>query len=253
MSRPVPDMDYSVPDMDYSVPRVPGARSEWLARGRRISESISTTKWDLGDWWNARPDKREEVNAAAAQIGASNLAIWQCGWLARVFPKSRRRHPPLSHSHHLEVAALPAEVADALLGQAVAGRWTVARLRRAARRAQAEQAVEAERAEMAADRDLDLGPSAAAWRSDSRRIERECRERLIAAEAAVRGAVDALAALADHPGLDDAHGNSRRAAVERLRHILAPGDAGVDLTPHAQPLLDRIWRHPGGAMTDGRS
>lgn len=220
------------------APAVRARHSPWLDRGRRLARRLSTPRWEIGDWWLDRPADAT-VEAAADATGLGHATIWTCAWLARVFPPDRRREA-LSHSHHAEVAGLPPAAADALLDQAEAGRWPVARLRQAARAAAREQAVEAERA--AAQCELELEPTAVAWRTDALRVERECRQKLVSAEAALRSVVDAVGALAEHPGADAVHGNRRRAAAERLRGILASTETGVDLTPHVQPLLDRIWR-----------
>ena len=224
-----------------SVPRVPNPRNHWLDRGRALAERLSGTRWEIGDWWLSDERPRDAtIDAAAAETGLSPTTIWTCAWLARAFPAARRR--PVSHSHHLEVAALPPAVADGLLDRAAAGRWPVARLRAAARAAARDGEVEAERAARALD--LDLDPTAAAWQTDLRRVERECRERMVMAEALLRSTVDALEALADHPGADAVHGNRRRAAAARLRGIVGAGGTGIDLTAHAQPLLERIWSEP---------
>ena len=223
---------------DLSVPRGQNPREHWATRWRAAADRYSACRWELGDLWRARPDG-VDVIAAAEAAGLAAGTILTLGWLARAFPPARRH--AISHAHHLEVAALPESIADCLLDRAVAERWSVARIRRAARQAAREQEIEAERAAQADQRELDLHPNAVAWRTDAKRVERECRERLVTAEVMLRSAVDALEALADHPGADLVHGNRRRAAAERLRSVLAPGDTGIDLTPHVQPLLDRIW------------
>ena len=175
------------------------------------------------------------------QTGLSIFTIYISGWLTNAFPPARRR-AELSWAHHREVGALPAAVADQLLADAVKGRWSVTRTRAAAVACRLELDTEALRLEHAEQRRLSLSPAAMAWHSDSKRIERECRERLISAEASVRSVVDAVRALVDHPGASLAHGNRRRAATARLRAILAPiGDTGIDLTAQIAPLLDTIW------------
>lgn len=215
----------------------------WVRRGIVIARRLMVCHWDLGDWWLSG-DRPADVTTedVAERIGVSSDVLWRCAWLSRAFAAGRRR--PISIAHHREVASLRDTVADALLDQAVAEKWSVARIRRAARQAAREQEIEAERAAQAEQRELDLHPNAVAWRTDAKRVERECRERLVTAEAMLRSAVDALEALADHPGAGLVHGNRRRAAAERLRSVLAPGDTGIDLTPHVQPLLDRIWVQP---------
>lgn len=217
-------------------------RSEdrWLERGRELALRLSAPRWEIGDWWLSGDRPGLRIEDVAGRTGLAPATIWNCGWLARAFPPARRR-AALSHSHHAEVAGLPPAVADRLLDRAAADGWPVARIRAAARAAARREEVEAERA--AAQLGLDLEPNAVAWRTDLRRVERECRERLTTAEALVRTVVDAVEALASHPGADRVHGNRRRAAAERLRGILAPdgaGETGIDLAPRVQPLLERI-------------
>ena len=223
-----------------SVPRVPKtAWGRWWDQGRDLAQRIETARWALGDWWRS-PERPNDVtvDTVANELGLAPAAIWQAAWLANRFPPSRRRN--CSHSHHQEVAALSPAVADALLDQAVAERWTVARIRQAARKAAREQVIEAERAERQIE--LDLTPNAIAWRSDAERVVRECREVLVTVEAQLRVIVGAVEAQADHPGAKDVDGNARLALTKRLRETLAPGRrTGVDLTPFIQPALDRIW------------
>lgn len=200
---------------------------------------LSQAQWQLGDWanesqWGLGPD-------IADLVGVSMTTLWIAAWVSRTFRADRRR-PDLSYTHHLEVASLPDAVADDLLDAAVALHWTRSRLRTEAQAARRELDAEALRQENAEQRRLDLDPTAVAWHSDSRRIERECRERLIAVEAGVRSMLDAVQALAEHPGAGLTHGHRRRATVARLRSILAPmGDSGIDLTAQLAPLLDAIW------------
>ena len=200
-------------------------------------------QWDLGDLWRARPDGTD-ADASAAAAGLTTSTLFVLGWVAGIFPAGRRRR--ISHTHHIAVANLPAPVADALLDQAVAERWTVARIREAARK---ERETEAARADAAKQRRLDLSPLEASWRADAWAVEQECRKRLVAAEAGIRAALDALEALAAHPGAEHVHGNRRQATVKKLQGILAPGGTGIDLTQHFQPTLDRIWTHPAVAQT----
>ena len=117
----------------------------------------------------------------------------------------------------------------------------MARIRREARLAAHEQAVEAERAAAAAQRELTLEPNAVAWRVDSHRATSEIREKSVTLEATAKAIIDAIEDLASHPGLEHTHGSRRRAVAEKLRYALAPVGTGIDLSPLVQPILDRIW------------
>ena len=224
------------------VPKDADPRDAWLNRGREIARQLSLSQWILGDWWLNRPAEiGNNANAIADEIGVAGATIWYWSWLSKAFPPTRRRRLA-SHTHHAAVASLPAAIADALLDQAVAGRWSVARIRDEARQAAHDQAVDAERQAAAAQRELTLEPTADAWRVDSRRIGREIRERTVTLEATAKAIVDAIEHLATHPGLEPTHGSRRRAVAQTLGSLLMPADTGIDLGPLTQPLLDRIWR-----------
>ena len=214
------------------------ARIHWAHRGQEIANQLSACRWELGDWWNEAPDGID-APAAAETIGLAVGTLWELGYVARAFHPTRRRTCP--HTHHREVAALPAPVADALLDQAVAEHWSVARIRQEARNAAHDQAIEAERQAQAVQRELTLEPTAAAWHVDSRRIDREIREKTVTLEATARAIIDAVEDLASHPGLEHTHGSRRRAVTEKLRYALMPAGTGIDLSPLVQPLLDQIW------------
>ena len=222
-----------------SVPRVSDPRKHWLDRGCELVRRRSGVQWDIGDWWLEGQDQVAADVGEAIGLPASTLL--QCAWISRAFPPARRR-TDVSWSHHLEVAGLPDAVADDLLDGAAKLGWSVHRIREEARAARRDLDAEAIRQENAEQRSLALDPTAAAWQSDARRVERECRDRLIAAEASVRSAVDAVRSLAEHAGAGLTHGSRRRATVARLRSVLAPmGDTGIDLTQQLEPLLASIW------------
>ena len=202
-------------------------------------QQLTLHQWRLGDWWADRPAGVSNPAAVAGEIGVTSATVWYWGWLARVFPPGRRR--PVPHTHHAAVASLPAPVADALLDQAVAEHWPVARIRQEARNVAHDQAIEAGREAAAAQRELTLEPTADAWRVDSLRIDREIRERTVTLEATAKAIIDAVENLSSHPGLEHTHGSRRRAVAEKLRYALMPAGTGIDLSPLVQPLLDQIW------------
>jgi hypothetical protein len=91
------------------------------------------TPFDLGD---ALALGGDTFSARAAAVFPDQQWAWQTmatwAWVARAIP-SERRHPLLSFSHHAEVATLPPEAQDALLGQAEEQGWTTAELRQQVR------------------------------------------------------------------------------------------------------------------------
>lgn len=198
-----------------SVPRSSEPDEHWVQQGRVIADRLSHTHWDLGDWARTIPDGVVD-ETAADMVGVSIGQLRTCRWLARRFPPARRR-AGLSYSHHLEVAALPGEAADRLLDLAAGERWSVVQLRREARRAAVEADIERLR-----DETPRQGVLSAEWLTSARRVERDVRERLISAAAALEVADDAIAELLEHPHLDEVHGNRTRAAADRLEAIFTP-------------------------------
>ena len=197
------------------VPKPSDPDERWSNEGRALAERMSAAQWDLGDWAQRKPAGMVD-DRAAALAGVSLQRVRFCRWLSNKFPSDRRRR--ISHTHHAEVAALPEDVADQLLDQAAEERWTVARIRAEARLAKAESEVERARAAAARERAAASG----AWRADSARAVRECRERLTRAAVDIRAAEDVIAELADHPGIDQVHGNAVNGAIERLRAVFEP-------------------------------
>ncbi len=198
-----------------SVPRSSGLEETWVEQGRIIADRLSHTHWDLGDWARMIPDGVVD-ETAADMVGVSIGQLRTCRWLARRFPPARRR-PGLGYSHHMEVAALPEETADRLLELAAEERWSVAALRREARKAAVEADIERLRSETPRQ-----GVLSTEWLTSARRVERDVRERLISAAAALEVADDAIAELLEHPHLDAVHGHRTRAAADRLEAIFQP-------------------------------
>ena len=209
----------------------------WAEQGRSLNRRIVDLQWQLGDWAQRKPASRT-ISAASALVGCSVSALRKpdgmvdevaaaragvslqqlrfCRWLSKKFPPDRRRS--ISHTHHAAVAALPDDVADQMLDQAVEERWNVTRIRAEAQLAAAEAEVERARAEAARARAAASG----AWRADSRRAVRECRERLTRAAVNIRAAEDIVAELATHPGIGQVHGNAIAGVIERLRAVFDP-------------------------------
>ena len=216
-------------------PAAPG-REAWLLRGAELARRLEETKWALGDWataaaWGDLADVADEVGIAYGTL--RNLAS-----ISAQFPAARRRER-LTWSHHAEAAPLPVEAGDRLLALAEAEGWSVRRLREAAVDWRLQAGASKLREENALLREeLSRRPDGRAWAREARRVERECRRRLLAAEAELRSALEAIAALVEHPGRERAHGNSRRGVIERLRAILSP--YADYLAAEAEPLFARM-------------
>ena len=233
------------------------ARAAWLNHGRALTADLAATHWALADWARDGGDQGLGVLVdAAEEIGVAPRTLWNWASVARRIPAARRR-PGLSFSHHAEVAALPAAMADRLLAAAAAAGWSVTRLRDEARTAALEAENDRLRARVTAlEEQLERRADAAAWRRDARRTERTLRAQLIRLETERRGILDIVGAIADHPGLPYAHGNARRAKANRLRELLfAPPVAGLtaDLREELETRLAIIGTSRHAASEEARA
>ena len=105
--------------------------AEWRAVGRRLAAAERSVMWWIGDWWafgEARYGARKALVTAPDWDGPRFGTIANAARVARCFTTSRR-HEVLTFQHHAEVAALPAEEADALLDKAEAEGWSTRALR----------------------------------------------------------------------------------------------------------------------------
>ena len=208
MSRPT-----AVP---RSVPRSLSPHERWLEEGQAIVARRESALWDLGDHLVAAPDEADGAPDAelAERLGATPGLLRTARWIARRFPAAvRRKGPRFGPSHHLEVAALPDEVALPLLDAALEEGWTVMQLRFKAREAAANRKVEElaaarQRTELSAD-----------FGTHSRHVERDCQKAGMEVAAALRSMSLAVRALAAHPGRGAVHGNRVRGIAERLRAV----------------------------------
>ena len=115
---------------------------EWVVEGDRLASESERVMWAIGDWWRSGQKYGERARHAVESGRWSFGTYMNAGYVAGQFETSRRREA-LPFSHHQEVAALPAEVADDLLAAAEANQWTrkdlraeVKRHKRVARTAQ---------------------------------------------------------------------------------------------------------------------
>jgi hypothetical protein len=97
------------------------SETEWSNIGRAITHVESASKWWIGDWLRAGSKaygKRATFDLARQATGNDKQVLWLYSHVASRF-EPHRRVAALSFSHHTVVAALPPEVADRLLHEAV--------------------------------------------------------------------------------------------------------------------------------------
>lgn len=206
-----------------SVPRSSSAADQqWIGRLRTAVEQAGSAMWTIGDLMQSAPGGVEGATCAeiAARTGATAGMLRTAKWLARRFPAAQR-HADLGPSHHIEVAALPDELALPLLDRAAGDgaaedRWTVMQLRAEARAEAAEAGIKA-----LLDRGAAQDPASADFSHESRRAERVIDQSAMEVAARLRSADAVVEALARHPGRGSTHGNRRNAIVERLRASFA--------------------------------
>jgi hypothetical protein len=102
----------------------------WLEIDRRIVGANSVMWW-IGDWWALGEMKygvRKALVTADGWEGPSIQACQDAATVARRFEPKRRRGS-LEFTPHREVAALPADEADALLDEAEREGWSTKKLR----------------------------------------------------------------------------------------------------------------------------
>lgn len=110
---------------------------QWVDVGRPILNAAAYSPWYIGDWllyaeqrWatNETGDEitaeRARIRRAVADVANVDLeSLRAYRWVAGNIAPARRR-AGVSWSHHQQVAALPAEVADGLLAQAEEEGWS---------------------------------------------------------------------------------------------------------------------------------
>ena len=199
-----------------SVPRSPSAPEQWLDEGQCIVARRESAMWALGDHLLEAPEGTDSMTDAelAERIGATPGLLRTSRWLARRFPPDmRRKGPRFGPSHHLEVAALPDDVALPLLDQALQEGWTVVQLRAVARAAKFDTTAE----QLATARKRDA--LSADWGTEARHTEQSLRQLGMETAVALRRMTAAVDALAQHPGRASVHGNRIRGVAERFRAI----------------------------------
>jgi predicted DNA binding CopG/RHH family protein len=106
---------------------------KWLNIGKQLSAINTSSAWCLGDWlaygietFNGR------YRSAVEQTALDYQTLRNYVWVAKCFPRSRRR-VALSFGHHAEVAALPEPEQDFWLRKAEELGWSVKQLRQEVR------------------------------------------------------------------------------------------------------------------------
>lgn len=122
-------VDPKAPAMALDVPKGQSF-DDWVEMGRRLAETDRRLQWWIGDWWAAGTHRYGARAKAAAEgiFGREFQTLMNAASVCRSFEPSRRRDD-VSWSHHVEVAALPAEEADALLNKVEAEDLSVRELR----------------------------------------------------------------------------------------------------------------------------
>lgn len=115
--------------------RIPTALSfaEWERAGQRLAELVDSSAWSLGDWLVfGKAHYSDRYQHAVRAVGLSYQTLRNYAWVAGRFALHRRR-AALTFQHHAEVASLPPDIQEILLGQAEENSWTTRRLRSAIR------------------------------------------------------------------------------------------------------------------------
>ncbi len=211
--------------------------------GRELGSRQDLDRWALGDWARHGDRKYGDLTEAAAEIGLERATLYQLARVARKFEIARRL--AISWSHHLAVAALPADDADRLLQQAEAEGWSLGVVRDEAREASELHRLREENRRLR--RALsDAGTSRAA----ARRTERQVRDGCKAAVRTYRDLAAVIREAAGSPALAALHGNARTALAIRLEQVVraAGADMAEVLESALMPAIGEL-REGGAEMT----
>jgi hypothetical protein len=114
---------------DVSYEPAPMAFEEWQSRLLSLEKLTTSLPWWIGDLLQyGEGHFGEKYTQALPDLPYKQEYLYQCHYLARLFPKERR-HAGLSWSHHVCVMSLSATQQDAMLYQAETEGWTVRDLR----------------------------------------------------------------------------------------------------------------------------
>ena len=114
---------------DVSYEPAPLTFEEWQGKLATLEQITTSLPWWIGDLLlYGQAHFGEQYSQALPDLPYKQEYLYQCHYLARLFPKERRR-ADLSWSHHVCVMSLSAQQQDRYLEQAVEERWTVRDLR----------------------------------------------------------------------------------------------------------------------------
>jgi hypothetical protein len=104
---------------------------DWMTTCRECGRWSTQNSWALGDLWRygQKWGEHKKLTEDPGWAGPEYQTCANLAWVAGKFESSRRREE-LSFRHHAEVAALPADEADALLQWSIDTKATTAELRR---------------------------------------------------------------------------------------------------------------------------
>ena len=102
---------------------------EWSSVGQTLQQLEKVMPWALGDWLMYGERRYGDTyTQAVEETGLSHGHLRNLMWVARKFPKDRRR-PQLTHYHHYVCAALSEAEQDMWLDEAVENQWSSKELR----------------------------------------------------------------------------------------------------------------------------
>lgn len=107
----------------------------WLQKKEAETELVlSAIRWAMADWLRFGEHKWGEKYAQAVEVtNLSGQRLANLNWVAGKYKDHNRRRPDQSIEHHIAVASLPPEDADALLEESAREQWSASALYAAAR------------------------------------------------------------------------------------------------------------------------
>lgn len=124
---------FSDDEMELAT-REPFDRDDWLKKGTKLGKDHGDRQWEIGRWLDEgfRALGKKEAEAEAMRVTKiSRTTLWDYARTFECFLDENSRRRELSWSHHKELAvkALSPEQRAELLDSAVAGPWSLQRLR----------------------------------------------------------------------------------------------------------------------------
>jgi hypothetical protein len=112
----------------------PFNRDYWLEVGTKLGRDHGDRQWEIGKWLDEglKALSKKEVEAEAMRVAKiTRTTLWDYARTFECFPDDDSRRRELSWSHHkeLSIKALSPDKRAKLLDSAVAGPWSLQRLR----------------------------------------------------------------------------------------------------------------------------